>query len=119
MILKIINFIEDKNTRDLYEGSILAFATYGFAFTLIKVIEYFFIKKKYTGSNSTINGQQTTESENESLSTSVVIINDESETEPESEESETETQSEESDNYIKDPTYVANKVVRKRRKIIN
>jgi hypothetical protein len=116
MILKIINFIEDKNTRDLYEGSILAFATYGFAFTLIKVIEYFFIKKKYTGSNSTINGQQTTESENESLSTSVVIINDESETE----QTETETESEEeSDNYIKDPTYVGNKVIRKRRIIDN
>ena len=118
MKLKIINFIEDKDTRDVYEGLILALATYGFSFVLIKIIENFFIKKKYTGSNSTINGQQTTESENESLSTSVVIINDESETEPESEESETE-ESEESDNYIKDPTYVANKVVRKRRRIDN
>jgi len=113
MILKIINFIEDKNTRDLYEGSILAFATYGFAFILIKVIEYFFIKKKCIESNSTINGQQTIESENESLTTSVIIINDESETEQESESEE------ESDNYIKDPTYVANKVVQKRRKIEN
>ena len=112
MKLKIINFIEDKDTHDVYEGVILALATYGFSFVLIKIIENFFIKKKCTGSNSTINGQQTTESENESLSTSVIIINDESE--PESEESETE-ESEESDNYIKDPTYVANKVVRKRR----
>ena len=115
MLLKIINFIEDKDTHDVYETLILSFATYGFCLSLIKIIENLFIKKNCTGSNSTINGQQTTqsESENESLSSSVVIINDESETEPE------ESESEESDNYIKDPTYVANKVIRKRRRVEN